>query len=106
MIRRFGSGRLHASRGGVQEDVNPMAGLSNLADAMLVLAVGIMLALIMHWNVDVTSVQDVKELNNAENLNSDQVEEIENNKGLQEKGIVYQDSDTGKYYVKVENSEK
>ena len=29
--------------------------LSNLSDAMLVLAVGIMLALIVHWNVDIST---------------------------------------------------
>ena len=33
--------------------VNPMDSISNLADAMLVLAVGIMLALIINWNVDI-----------------------------------------------------
>ena len=33
--------------------VNPMEGLGNLADAMLVLAVGIMLALILNWKLDV-----------------------------------------------------
>ena len=36
--------------------VNPMDGLGNLADAMLVLAVGIMLALIINWKVDITAV--------------------------------------------------
>ena len=35
--------------------VNPMDSISNLADAMLVLAVGIMLALIINWNVDISS---------------------------------------------------
>ena len=34
---------------------NPMDSISNLADAMLVLAVGIMLALIINWNVDISS---------------------------------------------------
>lgn len=102
MLRRFGSGRLSTASRKSQEDVNPMDGVSNLVDAMLILAVGIMLALIMHWNVDVTSVQNVEELNNAENLNDKQIEEVENNSGLQEKGVVYQDPDTGKYYVKVE----
>ena len=35
--------------------VNPMDSISNLADAMLVLAVGIMLALIINWNVDISA---------------------------------------------------
>ena len=48
--------RLH-TRGGRfdSEDVNPMNYISNLSDAMLILAVGIMLALIVHWNVDIST---------------------------------------------------
>ena len=37
------------------EDVNPMNYLSNLSDAMLVLAVGMMLALVVAWNVDIST---------------------------------------------------
>ena len=37
------------------EDVNPMEGVANLADVMLVLAVGMMLALVVAWNVDIAS---------------------------------------------------
>lgn len=33
------------------DDTNPMDSLLNLSDIMLVLAVGIMLALVLHWNV-------------------------------------------------------
>ncbi len=32
---------------------NPMDGVANMADCMLVLAVGIMLALVIHWEVDI-----------------------------------------------------
>ena len=35
--------------------VDPMHSIGNLADAMLVLAVGIMLALIIYWNVYITA---------------------------------------------------
>lgn len=37
-----------------EEDVNPMNYISNLSDVMLIFAVGIMLALITHWRLDVT----------------------------------------------------
>lgn len=37
------------------EEVNPMEGVANLADVMLVLAVGMMLALVVAWNVDIAS---------------------------------------------------
>ena len=37
------------------ESVDPMNYVSNLSDAMLVLAVGMVLALIVHWNVDIST---------------------------------------------------
>lgn len=36
-------------------DTNPMDSLSNLADVMLVFAVGLMLSIIMHYNVNVSA---------------------------------------------------
>lgn len=39
-----------------EEDVNPMDYVSNLSDAMLVLAVGMMLALVVAWNVDLVGI--------------------------------------------------
>lgn len=100
MIKRKNGGRLYRRRF-VEEDINPMDGTSNLADAMLVLAVGIMLALIMNWNVDLTTVMDVDELD-ANTMSEEDVQEVEQDKALLEKGTVYQDPDTGKYYIKVE----
>lgn len=100
MIRRKSGGRL-TRQFHHEEDVNPMEGTSNLADAMLVLAVGIMLALIMNWNVDLTDVVDMEELD-ADSLSEEEVEVVEQDQALQEKGVVYQDPDTGKYYIKVE----
>ena len=40
-----------------ESEVNPMDGVANLSDAMLILAVGIMLALILNWNVDISAVR-------------------------------------------------
>ena len=45
-------GRTRERFGG--EDVNPMNYLSNLSDVMLILAVGIMLALVVHWWIRTT----------------------------------------------------
>ncbi|MCD8208709.1 MAG: DUF2149 domain-containing protein [Bacteroidales bacterium] len=92
------------------EDVNPMGGLSNLADAMLVLAVGLMIALMAAWSVDIvndspneTSVdaEEASELEDYENLyrNIDQSEEVEQeDEGLTEYGTVYID-ENGNLYV-------
>ena len=52
MVRAFRQSRFR-SRGEVGEDVNPSAYIVNLADCMLVLACGFMVALISYWNIDV-----------------------------------------------------
>ena len=100
MIRRKTGGRLNRQVH-VEEDVNPMETTANLTDAMLVLAVGMMLAVIINWNVDLNKFVDVDEIE-ASQLNDEQVEQVEEDKALQEKGSVYQDPETGKYYIKVE----
>ena len=42
------------------EYVNPMSYISNLSDVMLILAVGIMLALILHWNVEIETKKEAQ----------------------------------------------
>lgn len=86
-----------------QEDFNPMDGMSNLADAMLVFACGLLLALIINWNVDVSTVaQQQPEPENkyeVEGLESDKTQMVEGDSQLEEMGTVYKDPETGKYYV-------
>lgn len=96
------------------ENVNPMNYLSNLSDVMLVLAVGMMLALVVAWNVDiVNSSPDAGKMTETE---AGQVEELDRNNvsdlrpdesdgdttaedfGLTEFGTVYRDAD-GNLYV-------
>ncbi|MCD8332161.1 MAG: DUF2149 domain-containing protein [Oscillospiraceae bacterium] len=60
--KRIDSG---SSPAAFQEDVNPMDGVGNLADAMLVLAVGIMLALVVAWNVDITTSTPATDSDNS-----------------------------------------
>lgn len=103
MIRRFGTGRLTSSKKTI-EDINPMDGIANLVDAMLVLAVGIMLALIMNWNVDIGVSEEylkenAQELEQVEDLNQDQTEDVTSDESLQEMGKVYKDPKTGKLYM-------
>lgn len=107
MIRRFGSGRL-SSRKKTEEEINPMDGVGNMADAMLILAVGIMLALIMNWNVDISGsqapveVDQAKEVTDVENISGEDLDEAASSSGLSELGKVYQDPETGKMYMIVE----
>lgn len=79
-----------------------MEGVGNMADAMLVFACGLLLALIMSWNVDVTDqgeIQNPKEKYEVEGIENGVTEEIDENTNLQEMGKVYKDPETGKYYV-------
>lgn len=94
------------------EDINPMNYMSNLSDVMLVLAVGIMMALVIAWDVDIinttpeqgtTSVSEVEALEsevldmNVTDQKSDDSVSIEDY-GLTEYGTVYIDED-GNLYV-------
>ncbi|MBP3200715.1 MAG: DUF2149 domain-containing protein [Lachnospiraceae bacterium] len=92
----------------------PMDGVSNMSDAMLVLAVGIMLALVINWKIDIKEVyvgQDKKEVvdtSNMQEFNTDDV--IPNNQVSLEdieskyvkSGTVYTDTYTGKTYIVVD----
>lgn len=88
------------------EDINPMNYIGNLSDAMLVLAVGLMLSLVMVKNIDISSnssstidAADAQAL--TEELNSgsltDEEQELKES-DLQEYGTVYLD-ENGNYYV-------
>lgn len=109
-MKRLSAGRLNARHEG--RVVNPMEGIANLSDVMLVLAVGIMLALVMHWNVDIGAMahqgapqtSDV-DTENALMFESDDIEKLESEaeevdgSGLAKLGTVYYNEATGKYYI-------
>ena len=96
------------------EIINPLDGLVNLADIMLVLVVGIMMALIMHWNVDISAVEYQKsaaesaDTENAMAIDSEVIEEAGNEAEnldsgeLERLGSVYFDEASGKYYIIVD----
>ena len=99
MIR--GSG-LRGSSLREEEDVQPMQYVANLTDVMLVLACGLMAAVILNWNVDLSKTrveilqrEQMKELDNAEELEQD----IQSSSSFEQKGTVYEDPETGKLYV-------
>ena len=98
-----------------ESDVNPMESVSNLADVMLVLAVGMMLALVVAWNVDITlsspgeadasayEAIEVEEELTPEDLTPAEIAEgnstaAGDGSGLTEYGRVYVD-ESGNYYV-------
>ena len=81
--------------------------ISNLSDVMLILAVGIMLALILHWNVEIKNeqVEDTK-AKEAVSFSDDDLQGTEQMPDDAEKmGNVYYDAATGKYYYQINGSE-
>jgi len=73
------------------------------ADAMLVFACGLLLALIISWNVDVSETGEITKQPNVkyevENIGEAVEEDAEVTENLKDMGRVYQDPATGKYYV-------
>lgn len=56
------------------ERENPMDGVSNMSDSMLVLTVGVMLALVIKWKVD---LQIVGKNFNVENVDENKLDEVD-----------------------------
>ena len=89
----------------VEED--PMAGTSNLVDAMLVIAVGFLVFVIISWNMQAMidpsqSVQEkmqqqqTSEVNQGQELNDTPDTTNSSGQGYTEMGKVYRDPATGK----------
>ena len=84
-----------------REEVDPMSSLSNVGDIMLVFACGLMVALVVAWNVDLGKFTQVEM---DQEVNQDDIEQIteqlygEGN-AFVDKGRVYHDPTTGKYYL-------
>ena len=84
-----------------------MAGVSNLADVMLVLAVGIMLALVINWKINVgdgsmTQIDSgqMREVDQSEIGSAAESEDaVKSNQNLEERGRIYVDRTTGKMYM-------
>ena len=89
-------------------DVDPMSSVANIADAILVMAVGLMLALITFWSLDVADLQEVIQQDEITEVDvNEMADDMQNNSGgYQELGTVYQDPSTGTLYMLTEDVEK
>lgn len=104
---RYSGGRIGGGVGSYgfgEEDLSPSEGIVNLADAMLVLACGLMMALLSFWNLDLPDVS-VRQI--APQTDMTKIETIEkkidedslSGAGYDDLGRVYQDPDTGQMYL-------
>ena len=100
MARDFRTSRFRGHKG-VGEDVNPSAYIVNLADCMLVLACGFLVALISFYNIDVSGVQKLEE-SQLQQVDPEMIpEELLAGDGgyYVEAGTVYRDPNTGILYM-------
>lgn len=88
------------------EEVNPLEGVINIVDAMLVFACGLLLALVINWNVDLTMQGEKINLNRGQELSEEPAirnDLIESEQGqgdlYQKVGTVYKDPATGKLFM-------
>lgn len=81
--------------------INPLDGVANLADIMLVFACGLMLALLVRWNLSFDSIQPtvLSEENMIELKDMEAVSDSITSKEYEEKGKVYVDPETGEMYL-------
>ena len=89
---------------------DPMAGTANLVDAMLVIAVGLLVFLVISWNMQSIIFQDnsdkqkqaiqeskqTTEVSTGQELNETPDTSNSSGKGYMEMGKVYKDPSTGK----------
>jgi hypothetical protein len=95
-----------------QGEEDPMAGTSNLVDAMLVIAVGLLVFLVISWNMQSivfndnmdeqqkqkvkNAIEEVSQLDQGQQLNETPDISKSSGDGFTEMGKVYRDSQTGK----------
>ena len=99
-------GGLRNRRRKLFDDDNPMEGTLNIVDAMLVFACGLMLSLIIYWNVDLTQTSERIELRQGQEITEtpevrDGLVEAEEGQGrlYERMGTVYKDPSTGQLFM-------
>lgn len=99
------NGGLRNRRMSRTEEVDPLQGVVNIVDAMLVFACGLMLSLVMHWNVDLDQTKDTvnitqgKDITQTQDVRKDLHENQKDGKSYKKMGSVYKDPSTGKLFM-------
>ena len=93
------------------DDIDPMAGTTNLVDAMLVLALGFLIFVVISWNMQsvifsdmsqdqkqavMESMKQVSEVTQGQELNDTPETSQSSGQGFTELGKVYKDPSSGK----------
>lgn len=81
-----------------EEDVNPNSYIVNLADCMLVLMLGLIVALISYYNIDLTQSSESSDEIVGIEVNMDENNDGVIDAGFTRSGTVYYDESSGTYY--------
>ncbi len=109
--RAFRGRDFHAdafSNGGAatSEDIDPMSGIANVVDAMLVFACGLLIALALASGVNISELTaqytPTGEMQSVDDPGDVTTSKEDGGKGYQEAGTAYYDPDTGKYFIEVQ----
>lgn len=90
------------------EEADPMAGIANLVDVMLVFACALIIALLVYWNLDIPDIREIqqrKEITDVEDMDKITQNIDSDETAYKELGSVYEDPETGKSYLVVEEDE-
>ena len=89
-------------------DLDPMASVANLSDAMLVFACGLLIALVVAWNVDLGAVSQVEIDQSVKIEDPDSLEDMIDGSGTEyvQRGTVYEDPNTGTLYLLEDTGEE
>jgi hypothetical protein len=105
MRRRFSPSRFGGGDAFARASVNPLEGLANLVDVMLVFACGLMLALVINWNVDIAAKRAenetrAEEMTQLSDVSGGADAVIEDDTAYERLDVVvYRDPATGKLYM-------
>jgi len=100
-------GGLRSRRRWKNEDVNPLEGVINIVDAMLVFACGLMLALAINWNVDLglgqrINLEQGREVSDTPDVRDDLIKTRGEGELYERMGTVYKDPETGQLFMLTE----
>ena len=109
-LRGDGSG-LRKGKGSLRnsgDNVEPMANVANIVDAILVMSVGLMLAIVSLANVDISEYKEIVQQDEVTEVDVNEMAEDMTNSGssFTELGTVYQDSSTGTLYMLTQDVDK
>lgn len=96
---------LRSSRRRLAEDISPLEGAINIVDAMLVFVCGLMLSLVMHWNVNLDKIGERvnlergREVTQTPEIRDDLIETQNQGKLYEKMGTVYKDPTTGQLFM-------